>query len=477
MDHGWLFYAIRLIILIFLTWVTFIVAVKLVKQKVKIWLVALCISFCLTFLTIFFLQGHSVFFDAEATVIAKSEWLRKQLFQDKTGKHYIDTAIIFINTAENPILVDKINAYDLDSAKRAITNRYMLDSVLHMLAKRQSAIGLLTCDIVFEDSTACDKDLIDAMKLFQDSDKLALAYNSVFARNYESFYKSFDLSSFGNVTKTEDEPFYFSLKLLDDNQIPSLSYLMYLKLRGVKVKSLNSMLLTEPGGVAPNSFIPEFNFTDESVLYRKWSDISADNAIKTKMENDLKQIQSSSFFSLAELTTKDGVQALDDLLIQRSTKRNIIIIGNFSDNYLDKHATAFGSLHGVTIILNEFLCLLHGYHLYSVSMLIIYSITMLSLFTLMSKYLLQKKVVDTYRRICNPEVQNKKKKIIEWFEMMFEFIADEAHYVMIFIIAIILNILFNRLINIVGLLYFIVPISMLLRFTASKQSCAQSGSN
>jgi len=456
------------VVILFLAGCTYILAGKLVRNKWRLLPVALSLGGLLTLVTLFTLQGHSVLFSQEATVLAKAGWLRDWLGRSDDARTDLQQRFIFVNTALNPTLINTPDANEDDLAKQVITDRHLLLKVFNYLADHRQQVGLVVCDLIFSDSTDADRPLIAAMTRLQAQNKLLLAYNHDWSRAHPYFYKELDPASFGDVTKVADESFYFSHQIVNDEMMPSLPYSMYLKLHNLQPDK--NLFLSENGSWVPQNFIPEFVFTKEKALYKTAAQQPvAQLSIKVNPDTDLLKSELPNMISLGALSGEYGQLDFQDLLTSRSPRiPQIVFIGNFTDEYLDRHETAFGRLHGTTILLNEFYYILNGYHKLSIWKIAGYTLALFILLSLMIVHIVKQKVFTTLKELRGETTTHWLKFLPEWLVSMCEFIFEESHYILLFVIAALIDFAFHKMINIMGLLYFILPFSALLRFFAVK---------
>jgi hypothetical protein len=452
-----------LVFVIALSLVAYIIVNKIINNKWRPIYIAAVTGIFLTLLTLFFLQGHSVLFKEEASVLARLHGLKKLLRIKPAPENFIDSNFILINTSLNPELIPYKKANYEDSAKQVITNRRMLTAFLRFADSASKLIDLVVCDVLFSDSMRQDKKLIAVIEELQRKNKLVLAYNKDFASGYRSFYGPLDGSSYGDVTKVKGEPFYFSHELVNDENIPSLPYAMYLKLHHKQPPIIGKYYINEDGYMAAKNFIPQFNYINEKELYNERMPGAAIPAIKVDPDTQLHSIHPRAIYTLGFAAGQDGQQEIIDLLTVKSKNyKTIVFIGGFSDAYADRHATAYGELYGTTLLLNEFYFINEGHHKMSVWRFVLYIVTLVLLYASLSWWMICKKA-QPYKG----SMQVSKRGFIRaWAMEMFEFIVEEGYYLVLFAIALIIDIVFHKIINVMGLLYFFLVFSALLNFFA-----------
>ncbi|HYF33559.1 MAG TPA: hypothetical protein VD993_20685 [Chitinophagaceae bacterium] len=464
-EHDLFYYFKAFIFLILVSFAAFVIAEKLMKGKWKALYVAPAIAAALTLLTVFFLQGHSVLFKEESSVLANLHAFKQKLGVGSAPADFIDSNFILVNTSRNPELVpDNHGTNYEDSARQVITNRGMLTAFLEFANRTDSLVDLVVCDIVFTDPGPADSALFAALEKLQHKNKLVLAYNKQLATSYHSFYAALDPACFGEVSKVKNETFYFSHELLNEENIPSLPYSMYLKLNDMRAPVIKRKYLWEDGYLVARNFIPEFNYIDEEALYRTPAPGGDAPTLKLRADTQFYNSLPATVYSLGHVAAADGQQQLLDLMsIKNAKHKNIVFIANFGDAYADRHATAYGNLYGTTLLLNEFYVINRGYHRMSVFLFVMYIFTLFLLYSELTWWLLTKK---TEAAMHNGKKEHVARHgfIKKWFWEMVDFVSEERHYILLFVIALVVDLLFNKIINVMGLLYFFLLFSAMLNF-------------
>ncbi len=431
-----------------LSFVAFFMVRNLFAVKENILLFAPALGFIFTVFTLYALQGHSVLFDGEASVLASLNKLKKDLNIGRAPTNFVKNNFILINTSLNPELTNSNDASYEDSAKNVITNRKMLTSVLEFAAE-EKGLDLVVCDLIFSSHTANDEQLLLALVALQSQNKLVIAYNKDFTSKNSAFYKKIKRSSFGDVTKVSNEAFYFSHDLFNKENMPSLPYAMHLKL--TKEKMIEKSYLHK-------NFITEFNFTDEKELYNLTPEYTSTTGLYTGGPKNV--------FNLGQVATEDGrLEISDAIALKKKGEQKILFIGNFRDEYIDRHATAYGNLSGVTILINEFYYIHAGYYKMSWLKGSIYFLTLLILYTTLCWSILYRKITKQKEKI-NSTAKSKGNFLSNWFNDMIKFVFEESHYFLLFGIAFLVDVFFHKLINIMGILYVLIPLAAILQFFA-----------
>ena len=446
------------LVLLFPLWViTDVVAEKLVSGRWKVFVVSVVCGVVFTGISFAWLQSKSILKE-ETAVPAQMSRLQAAFFgaeeRKKENQSFIDDNFILINTAGNPMLVGGGGESTEDSTLTVITDRNKLVRLLHFLNQLDTSLNLVVCDIVFTERSGYDEDLLKEFDRLQHHNKLVLAYNENLAAKYPGFYKRLDVSSFGDVTKVSDEPLYFSHNLLTEGDIPSLPYSMYLKLRRQTVETCGPFLL-EGSRFVSKKFIPEFTYTDENTLYHL-PDTAASVMLKIKPDTNLAPSGPRTVYSLGYSVTADGQAEISDLLqMKKGRSLNIVMISSFGERSTDRHVTAFGDLCGTTILLNEFHYIFYRYHsmkllkvaAYAVVLLISYWAIFYSLFWISLKK------------------ERPNEKLIDRLKIALEFLIEEPHFVLLFLLVLVIDGFFDRILNIMTLIYFFVPFSSMLKFS------------
>ena len=449
------------VLLLILSLITSVLASMLVRKYWKPWKVAIVMALISVMITLISLRSKSVFFNEEAVGPAlvhqiKSEWIESKAVQ-RQQLDSIHRQFIFINTALNPALVRGTEGMEEDSSLHIITDRDKLSRLLNFLDQRDTLFGVVACDVFFTDSSSDDPALLSSLQSLVKKNKLVLAYNKDLCSSYSSFYNRLDPSCYGDVTKEKEEAFYFSQQLYSLQNVPSFAYAMHLKLQRPEVTP-GKYWIRENGRIAFREYIPELNFTDEKALY---SDSVISYGIKMKADTALQSITPASVFTLGNVVTQNGRDEMADNLMQnKNSNRAVIFIGNFSDPYTDRHTTAYGTFYGTTILLNNFYSICHNFHAMSAWIMVLYIMTLfIGYFTI---YLII--IRRTFRSLEKSGVLHQSNILVKWIVFLFQFVMAEMHFVLLFAMVLLINLCFNKIVNIMGLLYLIGAFSALFKF-------------
>jgi hypothetical protein len=469
----WVRVASILAIIIVFSFLVDLLTDRLKSGRWKVWQVSLGVAVVLTLATLFVLQGHSVLFRSEANLVAKAFALKERMGFDKQAAAYLKDNFIFIDTAPNPELVSSTVYDEDDSAKHVVTNRHMLTNLFEFVNRTDSLFDLVVIDLVFTDPLQHDDKLLQQLKQLERSGKLVLAYNKDFVKYYPAFYDQFDVSSYGDVTKVDDEEVYFSHTLVSDG-VRSLPYAMYIKLSPEKTKD-------EPGGVLTlNNFIPGFRFINEEYLFTQPAPVNTVGAVPP---TDLQMTSASHAYPLGRTQTEDGQQEIVDLVREKeSHHQNILFVANLSDPFIDKHSTPYGVLHGATILLNEFYALTEKQHTMDIGRYLLYVLALfigycvattlvivncvsgltIQTFTWETKYLIGiRKVLNKYDSFNNPIV-------IRLFKTVLNLLIDLLPFFLFILIGVLIEATFDRIVNMVGIFYFYTLLAAFLTIYSSR---------
>ena len=270
------------------------------------------------------------------------------------ARNFIKNNFLLVDNAFDKELIANPDGNKEDSTTIAITNRRKLTSLCNMLADNIDNIDLVVCDIGFDDTTAYDVPLKDALTRLYSQDKLLV---SVAGRHSENAELRFPAFVSGDVKEETNEKLFTTHRLRRPD-FTSLPYLIDSRLKGLKTPTSDyfNLFLRQPDSVqhvsyGMNTFLPQFFITDESLLKNDFTS-QPTNDININ-DTDFTPINSLLYRTLGNAVSEDGKEELLADLQQRKQdhKKNIIFLGSFNGNG-DLHKTAYTELHGPTIILN-----------------------------------------------------------------------------------------------------------------------------
>lgn len=451
---------IGLLVLLVLSALAAIIAYLITKIKNAKWWLPLFMGAAFTGITLLFLQNKSVFFKEEAVAPALIHSIKQQLFYKDLDAGFITKNFVLVNSATNPMLVNSNEGIDEDSIRHVIADRRMLQRLLHFLNAHRNAFTLIACDLIFTDSSQYDAGLLEEFRQLSEKNKLVLAYNHGLASLYPSFYDRVGTSCLGDITKVKDESFYFSHHLLSADGYPSFPYLMNIKIKGIHSR-LSDDKVQEDAQTVFQAFIPEFFFTNEAQLYTDSLQAAETEQLHAHPDTTLTAVGPSLLYTLGALSGKSGQQELlDRLQAGRDQSMNIIFIGNFSDPYTDRHATAYGTLYGTTILLNDFFYIFQGYYKMNNRQLASYIGILFFCYSGIFLFI----VLNCLRYGRAATDSTKKKALKEWLIITGKFTVNEIHFVFLFLTVFIIDLRFHKIVNLMGMLYLFAPFTGLLKF-------------
>ena len=449
---------------------------KELNRKKRVVFAALA-AVLLTLFTCFFLMGHSVFFKQENVLTAKvaafKQYFTKRykwaghIFRRDTA--FVDSTFIFVDVKNDLALIP--DGYASQKTSIAITDRHKLSKVLDFLYANRDSFDLIACDLIFDRKfPEADTALHRSLESFQSSNKILLAYFNRLDERNPIVYLGLDRSYFGDVTKVRDEPIYYSNDIekdYDGDTVFSFAYQMYTKLNHVDVNKERERYCVF------NNNITELNFTDELKYYQPLM-INYSRYPKTDDKPNFSYAIPNTF-KLGALTTADGQDMLLQKLREKRKSRKIIMIGNVLDDYQDRHQTTAGTLCGMTLLINEFFDYDNGTHKITIAQLLSFILLLfLSFYGILILMLRRAAEEDARFRIDSRVASENRHGILHdtwrWIKTISMFVIDESFYLWLFCIALCLDLLFNKLINITGLIYIMPLFGALLKFFIAKRN-------
>ncbi len=270
------------------------------------------------------------------------------------------------------ILIDTASSLEsqIDSAtheETSITSRGKLANLLCLLKDNQASIGRIVCDVRLQ------KDLLDNSELLsvirQLKDKIILIADEK-DKNLE-LIKEYHIP-IGWVSYNLAEGYVFNVPL-EVNDEATLPYLMYKSMSGlvnknysftnyiareVSVKDSSTSLIYT--NFIPEMYLTEKDYSENSSLSSAYIEPSfvdrwfGENNIADSLENS----EIYYYLNMNQLLVNDS--RVKNLIAEY--KYPIIFIGGFSQSNFDIHSTPFGQMHGSTILINIFISFLNGQH-------------------------------------------------------------------------------------------------------------------
>jgi len=430
----------------------------LIDKKQRKWTFSIFFGAVLSAIVILGLQGGSYIFAEEASPIARLHDLKIDL--GGFGDRDLSTdGFFFINTARNLSLL-RDNGY-APPRSSAVADRAMLNEVFRFLNAHQQDFDIVACDLLFAQKDSLnDAHLCSIFHQLGLNDKLVLAYNSPLIAANKNFYDRLDASMLAEVGKAGNGPVYFSSDLISQEGRTSFAYNIYLKLHKENQPE-SGFIINEKKGIAFNNYIPEFQVTSEKAIW-PIAFTSGENMATSGEGHDLQLQKNDHLYDLGNLTLWEEQLSLLQALKKVKGKPKVIFIGSFSDPQIDVHQTAYGSLHGLAIMVNELVFLMKGHHLFSIFTLLCFVIIQWALYTGIFVYLFWRNVdkINAHPENKNPHLANR----LDFISSIFGFILDELYFVLLLGISLFINIIFHRLTNFITLLYIIVPFSYFLKY-------------
>jgi hypothetical protein len=258
-------------------------------------------------------------------------------------------------------LLNVSKSLDPDSVTNRSDIAYLLKSINDSLSDNLEYLDLVILDIFFQDKNHEDTLLLDQLNKLHAKNKLILAFDESKCLD-DRLYKLSNKDAFGSVTYESKDGLFIKNNLIHDvrleNQlirIPSLPYLAYQKLMNVK---------SEP--VEYNYFLSklhlekEIDSNEESALA-----MSSYTPILFPKINSIRNSESKNDEVLIQDLNSGFNFRVFDFMIKRNQKPNkinVLMIGQFKDVYDDKHQTAYGYVHGITILQSTIINFILGYH-------------------------------------------------------------------------------------------------------------------
>lgn len=448
------------------------ISVKLIAEqsltRYRIFLIAILGAIPLTAYSWFFLMGHSYFFQEEGLLSSKIASLKQYIGDEDAAYKYVDSTFIFLDTKDNVTLVP--NGTAKSKTSMVITDRKMLSEVLQFLFENQSQYDLLACDLIFDKRSIDDQLLNDRLQLFRNSKKLLLAYRPGLTHLNPTLYQSFDSGQLGDVAMVTDEPLYYSndIQTLGDEPLYSFPYLMYLK------TNKKSAADDKKGSYVFSNSITSLSLGDETKLYPH--SISGTREQPKDYPGDRYSSETSNYFILGALNTEAGRDRfLDKIRSKPKGSKTIIMIGNFYDQHPDRHQTPIGILAGATLIINEYYQFHQGAHKISYLELLGMFLYLFLGFVFIIGVILWRAGKRDLRSIQGP-VENRLSRfwiyraLSNWLLPIVNIALDEAHYIALFCLVIVLNLLFDKVMNVMGLIYVLPLFSVLLKYQIAENN-------
>ncbi|GAB2809086.1 hypothetical protein GCM10027043_05350 [Ferruginibacter profundus] len=399
---------------------------------------------------------------------------------------FISKNFILINTTEDAGLA-RIPAKDEGAAGiTSITDRGKLAELFKWLVENDSLYKIAVCDLKFSDSSivgSADSTLQKYIKLLLRKEKPKIIFAGQFEGN--AFEKSIfeDINQnpglTGNTHYTNRGGGFIEYTLSSNNNtVKSLPLLLYEKVNGNYVSDgrllkigdregpMGLIKLNKPDGHFErvwNTFTPEILFDNESI-----------DSLVTFENSVMREGKLPSKIRLGTAAEEGYLSYLCS-----SNRQKIIFIGAFGGGHNDTHETLYGQTDGSVILLNIYYSLATGKNsikgffllfLFFIFFLIAIDIVFTGYFNNIFYYIvcitlllgIPKILLDALGLISGV-FKTASKEYVKWLK-------EESRYFILIITAIIANVFFNRIINIVIIALAILILHKLFRYLYGKKA-------
>lgn len=292
--------------------------------------------------------------------------------------------LVLIDNARNKTTVPPKRATAMGQEKVAITDRTMLAELFRFLAAHQDKVGLVVCDITFEDASSDDQELADAIIALDRYRKILLAQG----QNENTEALRFGQRMMGRVTESLQGNMVAAHQLVLNGQ-RSLPCLMYERTTGAELgPAWIDLFLCEQGGPDPGLRYSAFpaaldRFDDRCTQPPHASGGEVDITTPPYLPK-----------SLGAAISESGKEELLLALAEQTpdpARLPIVFIGEFSTlsdhrSGTDVHNTLRGRSQGSTLLIDLYLELMAGaHHVRGLSLFMAWLLFTLLSFTLFSK--------------------------------------------------------------------------------------------
>jgi hypothetical protein len=417
---------------------------RFVKNKGKklLWVICLIHGILLTAVTFLFLNQPRFVLSEEVEFMGSFKNPKSSYV--KEGYEAVKNNFILIDNSFDKALIPNPEGSEGDSTKIAITDRKKLISFFELMKENLANIDLVICDIGFNDTTGSDEALKAAMDSIYAEDKLLISYDEHRSKN-PTF--QFPPGIYGSVREPTTHDRLFVTHSIYTEGMYSLPYKMYMATNKVKqaYPGFFNLLMDETDSAGRthktiNTFLPQFSLIDEKILLGQENIEEPRNAARAGEDT----FESQHWFiqNLGYVLTDDGRIDFEKNLSQRkvSMLKNVIFIGTFRRAGEDVHETAFGTLHGTTILLNLWYELRNRTHYFSWWL----ALLMVLFFAFITW------MVTSGR-------EEHIEKHLDWMWMPFKFLFENSFHLLVLLFVILVYIVTQKLFNCLSLLiYFLV---------------------
>lgn len=332
------------------------------KKKISLIIISMIHGAILTVLLLVFFNLPMLVLDQGMSLLSWTESIDQKIFPKKSEKAYqfIKDYFVLVDNSNDKIIAPDPDADPETKRGIVITDRNKINLLMKLAADSTELIDLMVCDITFNTVTTDDSLLRENMSKVITTNRLLLADD---LGNKENDLLRFDPSVYGVVRENVDDQ-TFTVHTISQNDRLSLPFKLYNVIHKGERQStfLNNLFVNSENANGKrqlfyNRFIPSFRMTDESLFKNNPPAFTATSV-------DTVTTSSYHYAKLGDVTTKFGMIDFIDNLIARKKEgqKNIIFIGSFETENEDIHNTAYGRLHGATILLNVVYALHVGQH-------------------------------------------------------------------------------------------------------------------
>lgn len=308
------------------------------KNRRRIWLFSLGNAIIMLVIAYTWLSLPYTFGD-EAFLIKWSSLIKKTLFGFDAKPN--PEEVLFVDVAANKTTIPTINEFGEVSNfhRKIITDRQELAQLFAMINRHHSAVRLVVCDVLFEDSTRFDQAL--EAELQQLGNKVLGV--SHLTKDGEYVRPIFDFP-YAPATYTATQGMFLKFPLLLQDTLPTIPLAMYQRLNGAAYQRKGPLLWVNNRLSLPS---PIVDFKVRNADFRTGTDLSKSNYAIYNLGTLL---ESQEF-----MTDADQAQFFQG---------KIIMIGDFAD---DLHNTPFGKTPGLLLLYNAYLTLVSRQNVISIA--------------------------------------------------------------------------------------------------------------
>jgi hypothetical protein len=436
------------------------------------WVMVIFITLLLCWISLYAFRLSWLTKPEEKVVQATSEvkkFINENIFSGNNGdKDFIQNHFILINTTEDAGLAqappEGLGAPSITS----ITDRAKLAKLFKWLAENDSLYKIAVCDLTFYDAALNEKDdsiLRKYINLLLRKEKSKIIFAGQFDENGKNSGKSVfedidkNTALLGNTHYTDRGGGFIEYTLATNkNTIKSLPLLLYENTHNIY--TTDGRIFNRGDREGPMGLIKLKDKDGES--YRVWNNFTPEILFDAEAIDTLPSFENSKL-PIDEIPCKIrlGTAAAEGeylSILCSNNKEKIIFIGAFGGGHNDRHETLYGQADGSVILLNIYYSLATGKNIVSwLFLLFLFAVFfVLSIDIVFNGYLhnLFFYIVSIFLLLGIPKIlldglgmisvgfKIASKEYTKW-------VKDESHYFILILVAIIANVFFNRIINIV----------------------------